>query len=96
MLGTLRVAHHPMTTDELASHVMAERDLSMSDERLLRTVSKYLGACLRHHRNSGVLQSAATEGGRMLWKVTLTDKLIEIRQSFYCPDETADVRLLLT
>lgn len=70
VLGTLRASRHPMTTDELAAHVMAERDLNTSDKRLLRTVSKRVGACLRHYRNAGVLQSATGPGGRVMWSAT--------------------------
>lgn len=69
VLGSLRVAHHPMTTDELTMHVMAERDLNTSDKRLLRIVSKRVQACLRHYRTKGAVQSARGPGSRILWRV---------------------------
>lgn len=69
IFGALRDAHHPMTTQELAQHVMVERDLNSADKRLLRTVAKRVNACLRHYRTRGVLQSAPGPGGRILWKV---------------------------
>jgi hypothetical protein len=70
ILGTLRDAHHPMTTEELTQHVMAERDLNTSDKRLIRTVSKRVNACLRHYRGRGVIQSAQGPGGRVLWAIS--------------------------
>lgn len=70
IFGTLRDAHHPMTTGELAQHVMVERDLNSADKRLHRTVTRRVDACLRHYRNKGVLQSAPGPGGRILWKIT--------------------------
>lgn len=69
IFGTLRDAHHPMTVEELTQHVMAERDLNTSDKRLIRTVAKRVGSCLRHYRSRGVIQSAHGPGGRVLWKV---------------------------
>ncbi len=69
VLGTLRAASAPMTTEQLAEHVMAERSLNASDKRLLRTVSKRVGACLRHYRNKGVLRSEKVAGGRLMWAV---------------------------
>lgn len=70
ILGVLRDTHHPMTAEELAMHVMAERDLNTSDTRLRKTIMKRIHACMRHYRTKGVIQSAPGPGKRMLWKLT--------------------------
>lgn len=69
VLGTLRSSAEPMTTEQIAEHVMAERNLNASDKRLLRTVSKRVGACLRHYRNKGVLRSERAADGPVRWVV---------------------------
>lgn len=68
VLGTLRSSADPLTTEQLAEHVMAERNLNAADKRMLRTVSKRVGACLRHYRNKGVLRSEQKQSGVLLWK----------------------------
>ena len=50
-------------------HVMAERGMNTADKRLVKTVSKRVGACLRHHRNRGILRSSEGLGGRIAWEV---------------------------
>jgi hypothetical protein len=67
VLGTLRSSPEPLTTEQLAEHVMAERNLNAADKRMLCTVSKRVGACLRHYRNKGVLRSERAVGGRVMW-----------------------------
>src|SRR5919202_216700 len=69
VLGTLRDAKRPCTTQELTMHVMAERGMNTADKRLVKTVSKRVGACLRHHRNRGILRSSEGLGGRIAWEV---------------------------
>ena len=49
-------------------HVMAERGMNTADKRLVKTVSKRVGAALRHHRNKGLVKSvkrSAGVGGRL-------------------------------
>lgn len=50
-------------------HVMAERGMNTADKRLVKTVGKRVGACLRHHRGKGLIRSAAGLGDRMAWEV---------------------------
>src|SRR5258707_348425 len=57
VLGTLRTAGKPLDTQAIAMHVMAERGLNTADKRLVRLVGKRVGACLRHHRSTGLLRS---------------------------------------
>ena len=69
VLGTLREAKKPCLTQELTMHVMAERGMNTADKRLVKTVSKRVGACLRHHRARGVLRSSVGLGKRIAWEV---------------------------
>jgi hypothetical protein len=57
VLGALREAKEPMTTQQLAQHVMGERGLNTADKRLVRLVGKRVGACLRHWRQRGSVTS---------------------------------------
>jgi hypothetical protein len=70
ILGTLRDAKRPCTTQELTMHVMAERGMNTADKRLVKTVTKRVGACLRHHRNKGLLRTTKGFGARIAWEVT--------------------------
>lgn len=69
VLGTLRDANRPCSTQELTMHVMAERGMNTADKRLVKTVSKRVGACLRHHRNKELIRSAKGLGDRIAWEV---------------------------
>jgi hypothetical protein len=50
-------------------HVMAARGMNTVDKRLVKTVGKRVGACLRHHRTKGLIRSADGLGGRIAWEV---------------------------
>jgi hypothetical protein len=69
VLGTLRDAKRPCSTQELTMHVMAERGMNTADSRLVKTVGKRVGACLRHHRTKGLIRSAKGLGDRIAWEV---------------------------
>lgn len=71
VLGTLRTAKRPCTTEELTMHVMAERGMNTADKRLVKVVTRRVGACLRHHRTRGVIRSAEGIGGRITWELSL-------------------------
>lgn len=68
VLGTLRDANRPCSTQELTMHVMAERGMNTADKRLVKTVTKRVGACLRHC-NRGLLRSTEGLGKRIAWAV---------------------------
>jgi hypothetical protein len=65
----LRRAKNPLTTHEVTMHVMAERHLNTTDERMRRTIHKRVGACLKHHRNQARLKSVKGPGSFMVWEV---------------------------
>ena len=69
VLGTLRDAKRPCTTQELTMHVMGERGMNTADKRLVKTVAKRVGACLRHYRGKGMLRSSMGLGKRITWEV---------------------------
>src|SRR3990172_4521142 len=54
VLATLRNAKRPLTTGEIAQRVMAERGLDTANVRLLKTMQKRTGACLRHWQHKDV------------------------------------------
>jgi hypothetical protein len=59
-LDALRDASGPMTTIELARHVMAERGLNTADVSLLQLFTRRTGALLRWQRERGILQTQST------------------------------------
>jgi hypothetical protein len=69
VLGTLREAKRACSTQELTMHVMAERGMNTADKRLVKTVSKRVGACLRHHRLKGLIKSGKGLGSHITWEV---------------------------
>lgn len=69
VLGTLRDAKRPCSTQELTMHVMAERGMNTADKRLVKTVSKRVGACMRHHRLKGLVKSGKGLGALMVWEI---------------------------
>jgi len=72
-LDALRDAPGPMTTKELARHVMAERGLTTTDAALLQLFTQRTGALLRHQRNRGILRSVKDpQHGRFdLWEIAV-------------------------
>jgi hypothetical protein len=43
--------------------------MNTADSRLVKTVGKRVGACLRHHRTKGLIQSGKGQGDRIAWEV---------------------------
>ena len=50
-------------------HVMAERGMNTADKRLVKTVTKRVGASLRHNRGKGLIRSVGGLGGLLVWEV---------------------------
>jgi hypothetical protein len=72
-LDALRDAPGPMTTQELARHVMAERGLNTADVSLLQLFTRRTGALLRWQRERGILRSVKDpKHGRFnLWEIAV-------------------------
>jgi hypothetical protein len=69
ILDKLRRVQRPLTTRELALHVMECRGLDNADAALLRTIVKRVSATLKHHKNRGVLTSERGPDNHMLWNI---------------------------
>ncbi len=69
VLTALRQSRKPLTAQDIAQHVMAERGLNTSDKGLVRLVGKRVGACLRHQRDKGFVRSERGPGAYLVWKV---------------------------
>jgi hypothetical protein len=59
----------PMTGQQLAQFVMADRGLNAADVRLVKTISKRVQSCLRHYRTMGLVRSLKREGLHQLWEL---------------------------
>ena len=69
VFASLHQATGPLTSHDIAQHVMAERGPNASDKRLVRLVGKRVGACLRHQREKGLVRSRPGPGQYMLWEM---------------------------
>jgi hypothetical protein len=72
-LDALRDTPGPMTTKELAGHVMAERGLNTADAALLQLFTRRTGAFLRWQKKRGILSSVKDpQHGRFdLWETAV-------------------------
>lgn len=69
VLDVLRKAETPINSHELTMHVMTERGLNTADKKLVRTLQKRVGACLKHHRNRGLIRSRGNIGRFLAWEI---------------------------
>ena len=69
VLTTLRNAKKPLTSQEIAQRVMAERGLDTANSRLLKVMVKRTGACLRHWERLGKLKKEPGPGQFKLWSM---------------------------
>ncbi len=69
VLAALRESPRPLTTHDIAQHVMAERGLNTSDKQLVRLVGKRFGACLRHQRGKELVRSEPGPGQYQFWAI---------------------------
>jgi len=65
---TLRDAKGPMTSQQLAAVLMKERGMNTNDKHTVQLMVRRVGACLKHHRNKGVLRSVRGPDGFILWE----------------------------
>ena len=72
-IDALPDAPGPMTTKELARHVMAERGLNTADTALLQLFTRRTGALLRWQKKRGILRSVKDpQHGRFdLWEIAV-------------------------
>jgi hypothetical protein len=67
VLATLRERGKPMTTRELALHVMAEIGRSTTDHEGLKNTIKQARACVQRFRKRGTVRSMSGPGEYKLW-----------------------------
>ena len=69
VLSILRQSKEPLTSREIAAQMLLERAMSPDDARMLRTMTKRVGAALREQREKGRVQSEDGPGTYQLWKI---------------------------
>ena len=69
VLEALREATRPLSTTQLAEHVMRERGLDVNDKALCRVMSRRVGACLRNWGRQGAIRSMLGPGQVNLWEI---------------------------
>jgi hypothetical protein len=67
ILDALRESSLPLTTRDVAVHVMQARSLNTADPRLRRTMVTRVGKALRHARVKGTVRSEEGRGGNLRW-----------------------------
>lgn len=68
-IDTLRQAREPLTARDVAINLMELRGLDQADPKLLRKMTKRVGAALRHAKDKGVTQASQGPGQFMLWRI---------------------------
>lgn len=68
-LSILRQASEPLTSRDIAVHLLIERALDRDDQRLLRLMTKRVGVALRGQRDKGVVRGGEGPGQYVLWEL---------------------------
>lgn len=68
VLSILRTAKEPLTTREIAAQMLLERAMDTEDTRMLKLMTKRVGAALREQRDKGRVTSEDGPGTYQLWK----------------------------
>ena len=70
VLSLLRKSKGPLSTKQIALHVMVERGVDTTDKGNFDLFRKRVGSMLRHHRGKGLLRSIPGGDGQfMLWEI---------------------------
>jgi hypothetical protein len=70
ILEALRETTRPLSTTQLAERVMHERGLDTGDKVLCRTMSRRIGACLRHWKIRGAVRGIRQGNQVSLWEIS--------------------------
>ncbi len=68
ILGVLREATEPVTTQEVTRRLMTERGQDIEDRRLVAQTVKRVGMALSRQKANGAVQSEQGPGQPVLWK----------------------------
>jgi hypothetical protein len=71
ILGILRKAAEPLTSNDIATQLIAERALDQSDVKLHRLMTKRVAVALRGQRDKGIAVSQPGPGMSVLWALAL-------------------------
>lgn len=69
VLSILRQARDPLTTPEIAAQLVIERGLDAGDKKLMPLMVRRVGACLRHKREQGHVESLDGPGNYLMWQI---------------------------
>jgi len=69
ILGVLREATEPVTTQEVARRLMTERGQDMEDRRLVAQTMKRVGMALSRQKANGAVRSEQGTGQAVMWEV---------------------------
>ena len=70
ILDMLRKAGDSMDGRTITLRLMDERELNLSDKKLVKTIQKRVGAALRNLRDRGMVKSSEpTKGGLLQWSL---------------------------
>lgn len=67
LMSILRDTGEALTVKDLTMRMMAERELNLADQRLVRAMQKRVGASLRNLRSRGVVVSRPERGNVRWW-----------------------------
>lgn len=73
ILSLLREASGPLTTKEVALHIMVERGQNTADDAMVKVMTRRAGALLRHYRERGSVRSIKDpkHGQFDLWEIAV-------------------------
>lgn len=69
VLDHLRRADGPLSAQEIADLIIAERGLNAADRGLARTMRKRVDMALRYQRTNGIVEELSTKEGGICWKL---------------------------
>jgi hypothetical protein len=71
VLSLLREASGPLTTRDVALHIMVERGMNTADDATVKVMTRRAGALLRHYRERGSVRSLKdpTRAQFDLWEI---------------------------
>jgi len=69
ILGVLRETREPVTTQEVARRLMAERGQDMDDRRLVAQTIKRVGVALSRQKANGAVLGEQGTGQAVLWEI---------------------------
>ena len=69
VLGIMRVAERPVTSEEITDMVIAKRNLDAGDRDLRLAMLKRVRGCLGRYRRKGLLQSKENKHSLLEWSV---------------------------